>query len=149
LITGNVIVSGTSQAPAIRLATPGSASVGNHITAAGTGINFQAGEVSSKGDQILLSSGANYGCWLVEGSSHFDLIADAVCAAAPGVTGWGGVYIGDNGPQSGQVTVTGVHFSNLRQGIAMVNPVHDQPVTSAVSFHNVAAPGPQKQKSKK
>jgi hypothetical protein len=149
LITGNIIVSGTSQAPAIRLATPGSASVGNLITAAGTAINFQAGEVSSKGDQILLTSGASYGCWLIEGASHFDLIADAICTAAPGVTGWGGVYIGDNGPQSGQVTVTGVHFSNLHQGIAMVNAAHDQPVTAAVAFHNVATPGPQKQKSKK
>jgi hypothetical protein len=138
LITGNLIVS-TGPQPAVRLATPGNSSVGNLITTAATGVDFQTGDATSRGDTIHLTTSSTYGCWLVEGTSHFDHISDGTCdGAGASAPGWAGVYVGDNGPQAAQLQIHTTQFRNLSVGIGLANPARDQPATLGLSFASVS-----------
>jgi len=139
-ITGNTIVSSTN-APAVRATTSGTVISGNSITAGGTGIDIQAGGMMVSGNSVTLTSKSTYGCVLVEGSSHADSIVGLNCTAAPGVTGWAGVYVGDNGPQGGnRLTVSSSTFTNLTRGVAVSNAANDAPIKASLTFLNVAIP---------
>jgi hypothetical protein len=139
-ITGNTIVSST-RAPAVIAATSGTTISGNTITAGGTGVDIQSGGVTLAGNSVTLTSNGTYGCVLVEGQSHADSISGLNCAGGPGVTGWAGIYVSDQGPQFGnRLTVSSSTFSNLTRGVAVSNTANDLLIKTGLTFLNVAIP---------
>jgi hypothetical protein len=89
---------------------------------------------------VTLTGGTGYGCVLVEGQSHEDVIEGLTCNGFN--TAYAkAIWVADNGPQSNtQLTVDSVIGVNLNIGIFVTNGYNDSPIVGAVSFTNTPNP---------
>jgi hypothetical protein len=116
---------------------------GNHIDVQSTGIDIQNGGIIASGNTIHQTATGTYGCVLIEGSDHSDVIDGLECYGQSGILGYSAVLIGDEGSQTGQnAIINNVRGKYLQSGINIFNTANDQPQVGLVSWENVTTPYP-------
>ena len=138
-INNNLVIA--SGLPAIRAGSYGTQVSNNEIYSSGTGIDLQNGGIGAFANIVTLTTTGNYGCALVEGSDHSDIISGLQCSSTSGVTGSRGVWVSDNGAQtSAALQITGLIAQGLSEGIHVVNASHDIPIITAFGYASVSTP---------
>jgi len=134
IISNNVI---TANGPrAVSVQTAGTKVTGNTIYTQSTGIDIAAGGVYALNNTVTITGPSVYGCILVEGNVHNDLLQGTTC------NGYDpshdrAVWVTDNGPQGNTpLIIDGLTGSNLNIGIFLTNPSNDVPILNAPSFSN-------------
>lgn len=141
----NVVISNntiSSNVP-VRLNTYGTVASGNTLNAQTTGFDVQNGGISLLDNVVHLTSTGTYGCILIEGTLHSDIINGLDCSGVSGTLGFSAIYIGDEGAQTDQLIINNVHGQYLTNGINVSNTAHDSPLWGLIEFkNNVTTPFP-------